>query len=415
MTSFSIQNFGCRVNQAEAFGWAEEMESRGWRFDEDSTRADLVVINTCTLTGKADRDVRKFIRKITRLNPAARLVVTGCMVNAGRIQTEGMPSHWVVIPNEGKVGLVDRVVPPAEGRRTTPEKHLRSRAPLKIQDGCDERCTFCVIPRVRGRSRSLVGDNILARARGLAGQGFREIILCGIHLSSYGLDLRPKSSLLDIVRELTDIEEIKRIRLSSLDPRFMDERLTAFLVGNPKICPHFHLSLQHGSEGILKRMGRTSKISEYLRILTELRRDSPTAALGADIMVGFPGESDDDIDAMIEFLKQSPITYIHVFAYSPRPGTTAAGWPQVDERLKRERSARLRKLSAEKRRAFHLTFLTKELDGIIIRRRDGGGEVLTENYISIQVPVCSDSPGEEIKVRLTDVGPMKCRGEIISR
>ncbi len=415
MTSFSIQNFGCRVNQAEAFSWAEEMEARGLTFDHDSTRADLVVINTCTLTGKADRDARKFIRKIARLNPTARLVVTGCLVNAGRLQMEGLPSYWVVVPNEEKAGLVDQVSPPADGVQGAPLKQWRARAPLKIQDGCDERCTYCVIPRVRGRSQSLAPELILARAGGLARRGYRELILCGIHLSSYGLDLRPQSSLLDIVRELAEIEEIQRLRLSSLDPRFMDERLTAFLTGQPKICAHFHLSLQHGSAGVLKRMGRASTATEYLRILTELRRNSPTAALGADIMVGFPGETDEDVDDMVEFLKQSPITYIHVFAYSPRPGTPAAGWPQMDEQLKRERSARLRKLAAEKRQTFHSTFLSKELDGIIIKRQDGGGEVLTGNYITVQVPVCSDSPGMEVKVRVTEAGPGKCRGEIVSR
>ncbi len=415
MTSFSIQNFGCRVNQAEAFSWAEEMAARGWSFDDDSTRADFVVINTCTLTGRADRDARKFIRKIARLNPSARLVVTGCLVSAGGLQTEGLPSHWIVVPNEEKAGLVDRVAPPTRGVQGTSQKKWRVRAPLKIQDGCDERCTYCVIPRVRGRSRSLEPKAILARAAGLASQGYRELILCGIHLSSYGLDLRPQNSFLNIVRELAAIEEIQRLRLSSLDPRYMDERLTAFLTGQPKICAHFHLSLQHGSAGVLKRMGRASTAAEYLRILTELRRNSPAAALGADIMVGFPGETEDDVDDMAEFLKQSPLTYIHVFAFSPRPGTPAATWTQTDEQLKRERSARLRKLSAEKRQAFHSTFLSKELDGIIIKRQGRGGEVLTGNYISVQVPVCSGSPGAEIKVRLTEAGPGKCRGEVVSR
>ncbi len=413
MTSFSIQNFGCRVNQAEAFAWTEELEAHGWRLEEDSTRADLVVLNTCTLTGKADRDVRKFIRKITRLNPEARLVVTGCSVDAGRIKTQGMPLNWLVIPNGQKEGLVDRVVSPAKRRSAAPEKHFRSRAILKIQDGCNERCTFCVIPRVRGRSRSFERADILARAREFAGRGFREIILCGIHLSSYGLDLHPQTSLLDIIRELTAIEEIGHIRLSSLDPRFLDDRLMAFLAGNPKISPHFHLSLQHGSDRILKRMGRASQVSEYLRILNELRRISPMAALGADIMVGFPGESEDDFADMTVFLERSPVAYLHVFAYSPRPGTPAADWPQVDERLKGERSARLRRLSAEKRSAFHLAFLSKELNGILIRRKGGGGEVLTENYINVQVPFCSGRPGEEVKVRLTEAGPIMCRGEII--
>lgn len=413
MTSFSIQNFGCRVNQAEVFSWAEEFELGGLRLEEDSTRADLVVVNTCTLTSRADRDVRKFIRKISRLNPKARLIIAGCSVDGGRVEFEKIPQAWLLLSNGEKGGLTSRVLSEVGGRREAFSQPLRSRGLLKVQDGCNLRCTFCIIPSVRGKSRSFDREELLSRAKRFVRQGFKEVVLCGIHLSSYGHDLRPKSSLLELLQALVELEGMARIRLSSLDPRFFDDKLVDFVTGSPKICPHFHLSLQHGSDRILKLMGRKSRVSQYERILSRLRQNSPAASLGADIISGFPGESDEDFARMCDFLKNSPLTYFHVFTYSPRPHTPAEGWPQVEDRVKRERSSLLRKLSEEKRRAFRLTFLGQELEGIVVKKSNGGGEVLTSNYIDVQVPFCPGRQGAEAKVKITRVELQHAWGEIV--
>jgi threonylcarbamoyladenosine tRNA methylthiotransferase MtaB len=411
MPSFSIQNFGCRVNQAEAFSWAEEFELDGMRLEEDPTRADLVVVNTCTLTAGADRDVRKFIRRISRLNSGAKLIIAGCSVDGGTLRSEDLTPEMLLLPNAAKTQLPDRVLSPLKTRAAPVAKPLRSRALLKVQDGCDLRCTSCIVPSVRGPSRSFGREEILARARRLIAQGFREIVLCGIHLSSYGLDRDPKDSLAGLLGDLAEVEGLGRLRLSSLDPRYLDDGLSGLITGSPRVCPHFHLSLQHASDRILKRMGRRSNAAGYSRILERLRERSPEAALGADIIVGFPGEEEKDFERLRGFVAQSPLDYLHVFTYSSRPGTRAASWPQVEDTEKRRRSALLRMVAEDKRRAFRERFMGRELMGIIIRKGAQGVEVLTINYIDVLVPSCSGRPGDEVKVRITRVESKLTYGE----
>jgi threonylcarbamoyladenosine tRNA methylthiotransferase MtaB len=412
MTSFAIQNFGCRVNQAEAFSWAEEFEQAGLRLEEDSSRADLVLVNTCTLTSRADRDVRKFLRRISRLNPGAKLIIAGCSVDGGLENLGRIPGAWLLFPNEEKEHLTGKVLAAISGGQQTEPRPLRSRALLKVQDGCDLRCRFCIIPHVRGKSRSLAVDQILSRAQRLVDRGFREVVLCGIHLSSYGWDLQPRSSLFELLHRLSRVEGMGRLRLSSLDPRFLDDDLIDFIGESEKICPHFHISLQHGSDRILELMGRGSRASEYERTLARLRQASPEAALGADIICGFPGESEEDFSAALDFLRNSPLNYFHVFAYSPRPHTPAAGWPQVEESIKRRRSVRLRELSEEKRRAFRLSFVGRDLEGIVVKKNGAGGEVLTSNYIKVHVSSAAAAPGAAVRVMVSRVGLKQTWGEV---
>ena len=411
MLSFSIQNFGCRVNQAEAFSWAEEFGLCGLRLEEDPTRADLVVVNTCTLTARADRDVRKFIRRISRLNSGAKLIIAGCSVDGSTLRSEDLTPETLLLPNADKAQLPGRVLSRLKTREVPAAKPLRSRALLKVQDGCDLRCTFCIIPSVRGPSRSFGREEILARARRLIVRGFREIVLCGIHLSSYGLDRDPKDTLSGLLGDLVELEGLGRIRLSSLDPRYLDDRLSGLITESPRICPHFHLSLQHASDRVLKLMGRRSDAAGYSRILERLRERSPEAALGADIIVGFPGEEERDFEQLRVFVAQSPLDYLHVFTYSPRPGTPAAAWLQVGGAEKRRRSAILRSVAEDKRRAFRERFLGRELRGIVVRKDTLGTEVLTSNYIDVRLPSCSGRPGDEVKVRITRVESKLTGGE----
>ncbi|HUU38390.1 MAG TPA: MiaB/RimO family radical SAM methylthiotransferase [Candidatus Desulfaltia sp.] len=414
MLSCFIQNFGCRVNQAEAFSWAEELERGGMRLEDDPARADWVIVNTCTLTSKADRDVRKFIRRIPRINPGAKLVIAGCSVESGTLQSETLGPDVLLLSNADKKELPQRILSRAGSRAGAAETPFRSRALLKVQDGCDLQCAFCIIPSVRGPSRSLDRKEILAGARRLIVRGFREIVLCGIHLSSYGFDLRPQDSLAGLLGGLLELEGLGKLRLSSLDPRSLDEELIRLITGSSGVCPHFHLSLQHGSDRILKRMGRGSSSAGYRRILERLRDGSPAAALGADIIVGFPGEAEEDFESLQDFLAGSPLDYLHVFAYSPRPGTPAAGWPQVGEPEKRRRSAVLREFSAERRRAFRQRFLGQELEAIVVRKKGSGVELLTSNDIAVRVPRCSGRPGGEAKVRITRVEPEWTEGEEVA-
>jgi len=448
MRSFSIQNFGCRVNQAEAFTWAEALERGGLRFEDDWGRSDLVLVNTCTLTGRADRDVRKFLQRVCRENPGARLVVTGCWTESARAKIAGLPQVLLVIPNSEKGRLPEKVMSlvgrpwpgPDEGRPAAgrPATFFRARAPLKIQDGCDDRCTFCIIPSVRGKSVSLSLEEIVARVRDLVARGFREIVLAGIHLSSYGRDLAPRRSLLELLREIEKVEGLGRLRLSSLDPRRLDADLRAHIAGSPKVCPHFHLSLQHASERVLREMGRTGGPDAFDTLLSDLRARRPEASLGADVLVGFPGETDADFADLRAFLEGSPLTYFHVFSFSPRAGTPASGHTQVPERVKKERSLVLRRLSAEKSFRFRAAFAGKTLDAVVIRRgrsgasaetadgaegadgagrrgrsgRPAGAELLTGNYFKILVPSCPAPEREIVKVRVVRVLPQSMEGSV---
>ena len=407
MDSFAIRNFGCRVNQAEAFAWAEELQRRGLRLETDAARSGIVVVNSCTLTGRADRDVRKFVRRILRENPGARLVVTGCLAERDPGGFESLPGVWKIVPNAAKASLPDLLAPP--GRFTAGDepavgaRPFRARAMLKVQDGCDRACRFCVIPSVRGRSVSLPLAAAVDRARAFAAQGFKEIVLTGIHLCSWGQDLEPRRTLADLLAAVAAAPGDFRVRLSSLDPRLMPAPLVDLLVSSPRICPHFHLSLQHASAGILRAMGRNSTPGEYRDILDGLHRKAPDAALGADVIVGFPGETEEDFRELEAFLTAAPLAYIHVFAYSPRPGTAAEGEAGVPSRIKAGRATRLRRLSKEKWMAYREAFVGRVLDGIVVRAGRPDAEVLTSNYIDVRAPGEGAARGSAVRVKITRV------------
>lgn len=413
MSSFSIQSFGCRVNQAEAFSWAYELQKHGLGYTEDFLRSDIVLVNTCTLTSRADRDVRHFINRVCRLNPDSSLIVTGCFAERYKEELEGNPKIWQVFLNKEKDHLSKRIVSslgPQNGKENRP---YRSRALVKIQDGCDFRCSFCVIPNVRGKSTSFPREKVLSRIMEFSQQGFVEIVLTGIHICSYGLDQNPESTLLDFLQDMERVDGIGRLRMSSLDPRFLDPTLLDHLTSSKKICPHFHLSLQHGSDEILQRMGRKIRIEDYRRILEFIRQKSPFAALGADIIVGFPGESDEDFEKMFRFLQRSSLTYFHVFSYSPRPGTEAAQWKQVDEKVKKERASKLRGLSRKKNLSFRQSLLGQAREAVVTKKEHGGSQVLTSNYIKVHLPSCSSDEKDEVRIRITEVTENMTKGKIL--
>ncbi len=413
MNSFSIQTFGCRVNQAEAFWWTEALQKKGLRFEKDSLRGDYVIVNSCTLTSRADSDTRAFIRKVSRVNPAAKLIVTGCYAERASEEIQGMPQVWRVFSNAEKKAVTEDIVLSAAAQDEKSILPFRSRALVKVQDGCNFQCAFCVIPSVRGKSVSIGKNKILSRVKELGVQDFKEIVLTGIHLNSYGLDLKPRSSLLALLREITDTSEVARIRLSSLDPRFLDPSLLELITTHEKICPHFHLSLQSGSDEILRRMGRKIKVQAYRDVLASLREKSPRASLGADIIVGFPGEGKEEFEQTYDFLKRSLLTYFHVFSYSPRPGTEAASWPQVHSRIKKERAALLRGLSKKKNTDFRRLFLDKECRSIVIKKGKSQDEVLTGNYLRVCVPSSTWNEKHDVTVKITDVNDQETRGHVV--
>jgi threonylcarbamoyladenosine tRNA methylthiotransferase MtaB len=428
MPSFAVRNFGCRVNQAEAFAWADAFRQRGLRLDGAWDRSDVVLVNSCTLTGRADRDVRKFIRTVARVNPAIRIVITGCLAERAPGEIAAMPNVVAVLPQSAKEGMAERLIEIAGGESapgaragadtlTGPgtDAVLRRRAFLKVQDGCDDHCTFCVIPSVRGKSRSVAPGRVVTEARDLAGRGFREIVLAGIHLSSYGEDLEPRTTLLDLLRKMGTAAPDARFRLSSLDPRKTGAELVAYIAASPTICPHFHLSLQHASTRILRLMGRAARAGEAAAALAELRRLAPDAAIGADVIVGFAGETESDFTELRDFLDASPLSYFHVFPYSPRRGTPAALRPALPAEIVTERAKVLRRLSAGKDLGFRRRFTGRTLEGVVISRPERGeAGIMTGNAVRVAVPACPAGEGERVRVAIRKVLPHRTEGEVVA-
>jgi len=413
MTSFSIQSFGCRVNQAEAFVWANEFQKKGYLYEKDHTKSDLILINTCTVTSRADSDVRGFLRKINRENPSARLVLTGCYVERSPEEFKNNPQLWRIVPNREKDDLSQIITPMAESKEEASILPFRSRALVKIQDGCDFRCTFCVVPSVRGPSKCLNREKIIAQVKEYLDQGFEEIVLTGVHLCLYGQGKEKTSSLVGLLKELEALEGLHGIRLSSLDPRFLNNTKLEYFTASQKICPHFHFSLQSGCDRILRHMGRNISVADYERVLDFFHHRVPHAALGADILVGFPGESASDFEETKNFLESSPLTYLHVFTYSPRPGTQASTLTQVKHREMARRARVLRILSQKKNLMFRQRFLEKEIEAIVIKRIGDGAQVLTSNFIQVCVPFCPGDEKERIKIKILHASEGHTEGTVL--
>ncbi len=413
--SFSVRSFGCRANQAEAFAWTEVLQKHGLVYEPDYNRADLLLINTCTVTSRADADARRFIRKAARENPKLRLIVTGCMVARIPDRFLSDPRIWRVYSNRCKDEMVEELIQQIPAARPGAYKPFRSRPPVKIQDGCDYQCSFCIVPSVRGKSVSVPPDAIIQRVRDLVSQGFSEVVLTGVHINLYGRDLNPPRTFTSLLREMEDIDGLEMIRLSSLDPRFMDEEFVDHIISSSLICPHFHLSLQHGSDPVIARMGRKITTARYMELLKEVRSRRPDASLGADMIVGFPGESKEDFMNMVEFIRNSPLNYLHVFSYSPRTGTPAAQWERIKPEIAKQRSVRLRRLSQKKNTAFRRQFKGRILDAVVVRKRRSGIEAVTPNYIDVTIHGADIEPGEDIKVRILSVENVHVEGRVEDR
>ncbi|MGB9893314.1 MAG: tRNA (N(6)-L-threonylcarbamoyladenosine(37)-C(2))-methylthiotransferase MtaB [Candidatus Saccharicenans sp.] len=413
MTSVFIHNFGCRVNQAEAFDWSDQLEEVGLTVEKNWRRAELVVVNSCALTTRAEADVRQFLRKVQRESPKAKIILTGCLTEKTEEELKKNASLVRVIPNALKDNLVTEVVNLSQKKTEKAEKKFyRSRALIKVQDGCNAHCTFCIIPSLRGPSRSTPLENIKEKVQRAVDRGYNEVVLAGIHLCAYGQDFSPKKTLLDLLQELVGISGLNFIRLSSLDPRLLPENLLDFLVSEDKICPHFHLSLQHASVKMLKKMGRKSSAEEYFQILSYLRKSRPEASLGADIIVGFPEETEEDFIFLKDFLIRAPLTYFHVFSYSPRSGTPAANWTQVSQSVIKARSEELRKISREKNLAFRKSFIGRSLPAVVIKKQGAQVEALTANYFKLLLENNNNlKPGQLIWARIVEVQPSITRGE----
>ncbi len=419
MKKAALHNLGCKVNAYETEAMQEMLEQAGYEIVPFKEGADVYVINTCTVTNIADRKSRQMLHRARKMNPEAVVVAAGCYVQAKGGQ-EADPCIDIVIGNNHKKDLVrilkeyeeDREKDRAGGygreragaraageigdiNRTKEYESLHltrtgehTRAYIKVQDGCNQFCTYCIIPYARGRVRSREMQDVVREVRTLADNGYQEVVLTGIHLSSYGIDFDGQRHLSDLIRAVHEIEGIRRIRLGSLEPGIVTEEFAGTLAAMPKICPHFHLSLQSGCDATLKRMNRRYTSEEYYEKCRILRKYFDDPALTTDVIVGFPGETEEDFQASFDFVDKVDFYETHIFKYSKREGTKAASMPdQVDEQVKAERSARLIALGEKKRKGYEERFIGKtvevlvEEDAVIDGKKVQTGH--TKEYIKI--------------------------------
>ena len=437
MSTFHVENFGCRATQADAAAIERQLLDRGYTRAPDAAGADVVVVNTCTVTAAADAQAREAVRRIHRASSAARILATGCYAQRAPEELAALPGvEWVVgnsqqaeiasllsqnrvarTANDNFFPLAQLDAGPASLERG-PAKiltgdifaqtgfaldptHLtpllggeggRTRPVLKIQDGCNHRCAYCVIPFVRGRSRSLAPVRVVEEVRGLVAAGAKDVVLSGINLGSYGRDLTPRAGFGDLLRRILDETPLDRLRISSIEPMDVTQDLVDLVASSRRIAPHFHIPLQSASDRILAAMHRWYRAEHYARRVELIAERLPDAAIGADVIAGFPGETEDDHRRTLDFIAVRPFTYLHPFAFSKRPGTAAAELAnEVPLTVIQRRSKELRALGAQKAGAFHATQTGKTLRVLTLDRSgaDGNGEswtgALSANYLNVRV------------------------------
>jgi threonylcarbamoyladenosine tRNA methylthiotransferase MtaB len=416
----AIATLGCKINQYDS-AVIQSRLAGSCSFVPFEQEADCYIINSCTVTDRADWEARQLVRRARRLSPQAKVLVTGCYAQVGPDEVAQVPGVDFVIGLNRLDDLLRFIVEPAAGGETkisvgevrrergvpvlgTSALPGHTRAFLKIQEGCNYSCTYCIIPAARGLSRSVTPGAVLAEVRRLAEAGYQEIVLTGIHLGGYGQDLTPKTDLTSMVEKIVASQLVPRVRLSSLDPREVPERLLDLMAGSDTICPHLHICVQAGNDRILKRMRRNYDTSYYRELLARIRERLPDAALGSDIIVGFPGETDEDFSGSLEYFVSLPLTYFHVFPYSKRRGTAAASLSDhVPPAVKKARARMMRELGAQKKREFYQRFqgrrvsvlVEEKLDNKTHRRRG-----YSRNYLPVLVSGDGLLPNREIEVRL---------------
>jgi threonylcarbamoyladenosine tRNA methylthiotransferase MtaB len=438
---FYIENFGCRATQADGAALERQFLDRGLDRARTARDAEIVVLNTCTVTAKADKDARASIRRLQRENPGCRILVTGCYAQRAPEELAALPGvNWVVgnshkhqaaeIAAPGQAGFVPLASLCGDGESNVFVSDIfahtellaapvfeaaneRTRPNLKVQDGCDNRCSFCVIPFVRGQSRSLSLERVLGEVRSLVDAGYREVVISGINLGRWGRDLavshqpseishQPSAishqapgicqeggnqRLEDLVRAILEHTSLEKLRISSVEPMDWSDELIGLVATSPRIAKHAHVPMQSASDAVLRRMHRKYRPWHYREKILKIRAAMPTAAIGADVMVGFPGETEAEFAETRRMVEELPFTYLHVFTYSARPGTAAAQLGgQVPVTVARERNRVLREIAATKQAAFRRSLTGTVVEAITLRAgNDESTEALTDNYLKIHV------------------------------
>ncbi len=410
---------GCKVNQYETEAILEEFFRDGFRLVPFKEKADVYLVNTCTVTAKSERESKYAVRQAKRFNPRAKIIVTGCLVQTQGEELAGLPGVVLVAGNPEKEKILTLFKKALDSGKTqisvsdSPDRltwdnlkiekfHRHTRAFIKIQDGCDAGCRYCIVPRVRGKMISRPLPAVKEEIRRLINHGFKEIVLTGIRLGKYGGDLKPGTTLAEVLKELENEPELLRIRLSSLEPGEFTPGLIRQIAGSRKICPHFHIPLQSGDNEILFRMGRNYTGEEYLSLIGEIKRLIPEVSFSTDIMVGFPGEEEGHFRNTVDFLKNAGFNQMHIFTFSPRELTPAANFPgQVPLSVKKNRSRRLHRLAEELKRNYWGTRKDKTLE-VLVEKKDKSGNLtgLTRNYVRLSFSGETSLINQLVKVRI---------------
>ncbi|MCC0781575.1 tRNA (N(6)-L-threonylcarbamoyladenosine(37)-C(2))-methylthiotransferase MtaB [Clostridioides sp. ES-S-0108-01] len=422
MKKVAFYTLGCKVNQYETEAMLELFEKDGYEQVNSEEYADVYVINTCTVTHMSDRKSRQYIRRVKKKNPNVIIAVVGCYSQVSPEEILDIEEVNLVMGTNDRRNIVEEIRKIDANKKVSTVDDImkvkafeeieisqtngKTRAFMKIQDGCDRFCTYCIIPYARGRVRSRDIDSIVDEVKKLANNGYKEVVLTGIHVASYGKDLKDKDiKLLDVIKRINEIDEIERIRLSSVEPILFTDEFVNEVLKMDKVCPHYHLSLQSGCDETLKRMNRRYTTSEYKTIVDRLRSKMPDVAITTDVIVGFPGETNEEFKKTYEFLKEIELSQMHIFKYSPRKGTPAATMEnQVDPQMKHFRSEQLLNLSKVNFNKFANKFIGRELDVLFEQNLEGNKyEGLTSNYIRVVVESDKNIQGQILKVKINDV------------
>ena len=427
----SFYTLGCKLNYAETATLERQFKDRGFDIVPFSETSDVCVINTCSVTERADREARQIVRRALRTSPEAFVAVVGCYAQLAPEEISSIDGVDVVLGASEKFRLFDysgqfqkfdspRVhVSPVDsisdfGPAFSGGVDDRTRAFLKVQDGCDFNCAFCTIPLARGESRSQSIDACILQAEQLVRMGYKEIILTGVNVGDYGK--KEGTSLLNLLRALENVDGVQRIRISSIEPNLLNDELLDFWLSSEKICHHFHIPLQNGTDEILKKMRRRYISSDYKKLIYAIREKSPEAGIGVDVIVGFPGETEDLFEQNFNFIHELPVTYLHIFTYSERPNTPSIDFPgRVEPRIRYSHSDRLRVLGQMKKSAFYRSQNDRVrkvlIEGSIVNNKLSG---YTDNYVRVEVPYHPTLENSVALVRVGDFNGETCEGEIVS-
>lgn len=425
-------SLGCKANQYDTESMREKCQKDGSEIVPFSSEADVYVINTCTVTGKSDKEARQIIRRVIRNNPRGKIVVTGCYSQLYPEQLKKIPGINLVLGNREKEDILNylKTLDGDNGPKVCisdiskvrefgglnlSDFKTRSRAFIKIQDGCNSGCSYCVVPLARGRNRSQSLEEVCCQIRMFIKKGFKEIVLTGIHLGTYGDDLEGDFNIVKLLKKLIKMKGLFRIRLSSIEPKEITDELIDLLSSSFKICPHLHIPLQSGDDEILVAMNRNYNRKDYLSLIDRLTKRIPLINVGADVMVGFPGEDEKRFLNTYNLIREMPLGYLHVFSFSKRVGTPANYMKgEVSGKVKKERSEALRELGLRKKIEFRQRFIGRELNVLIESKRDRDTGFLrgyTENYIPVLVDSQEHRDGEIISVEMVSADGEKVFGK----